>query len=156
MNSSSNKQKGIIEKQVKRKLREEKDKQSKVTHIIIKGLRDFGEKERTDILTRDFLKDKLNWTGNIQQANRIGKKVDGGKDRHVRVILRNLEDKNRILKNRGLLRGTHIYLDEDLTFEQQEEQRKEWEKVKKAKNEAKWTWLKNEKAQISDQFSNKK
>ena len=48
----------------------------------------------------------------------------------MRVTLRNMEDKMAILKNRGLLRGTHIYLEDDLTFEQQEERRNEQEKVK--------------------------
>lgn len=100
-------------------------------------MRDFGEKERTNIIARDFLKDKLKWSRFIQQANRIGKKIVGGNDRHVRIILRNLDDKNMILKNRGLLRGTHIYVDEYLTFEQQEEQRKEWEKVKTTRNKGK-------------------
>jgi hypothetical protein len=98
----------------------------------------------------------LKWTRCIHQESRIGQKIEGGRDRHVRVILRNIEDKNMILRNRGLLRGTHIYLDEDLTFSQQEQQRKEWEKVKTTRSEGKWAWLKNAKAQISDRFSNKK
>jgi hypothetical protein len=98
----------------------------------------------------------LKWTWCIHQESRIGQKIEGGRDRHVRVILRNIEDKNMILRNRGLLRGTCIYLDEDLTLAQQEKQRKEWEKVKTTRNEGKWEWLKNERAQISDCFSNKK
>ena len=59
-----------------------------------------------------------------------------------------------ILRNRGLLRGTNIYLDEDLT--QQEQQRKEWERVKAARSKGKCAWLVNGKAQIGDRFSNKK
>jgi len=126
------------------------------TNIIIKGLRDYGENEWTDILARDFLKDQLKWIGCIHQVSRIRKKVEGGIDRHVRVILRSIEDKNMILRNRGLIRGTHIYLDEDLTLAQQDQQRKEWDKLKSTRNKGKWAWLKNEKAQISDQFPNKK
>ena len=105
-----------------------------------------------DTLARDFLKDKLKWSGSIHQASRIGIKVEGGKDRHVRVSLRNIEDKNMILRNRGLLRGTRSFLDEDLTFAQQEQQRMEWEKVKSARSEGKWAWLVNGKAQIGDRF----
>ena len=74
----------------------------------------------------------------------------------MRVSLRNIDDKNMILINRGLLRGTRIFLDEDLTFAQQEQQRKEREKVKSARNEGKWAWLVNGKAQIDVRFSNKK
>ena len=55
-----------------------------------------------------------------------------------------------------MLRGTHIYLDEDLNFSQQEQQRKEWERVKATRSEGKWAWLVNRKAQIGDRFSNKK
>lgn len=98
----------------------------------------------------------MKWTGHIQQANKIGKKIEGGRDRHIRVVLKNIEDLNAILKNRGLLKGTHIYIDEDLTFVQQEVQRKEWEKVKTTRNEGKWAWLKNGVAQISDHVPNKK
>ena len=110
-------------------MREERDKEEKMTNIIIKGLKDFGKKDKTDILARNFLKDELHWTGGIQQANMIGKIMELGRDRHVRVTLRSMEEKARILKNRGLRKGTRIYLDEDLTLAQQEG-RKEWEKVK--------------------------
>jgi hypothetical protein len=91
-----------------------------------------------NILERDFLKDKLKWTRCIHQASWIEHKIEGGRDRHVRVILRNIEDKNMILRNKVFLRGTCIYLDEELTLAHQAQKRKEWEKVK--------TWLKNGKA----------
>ncbi|KAH9323344.1 hypothetical protein KI387_017983 [Taxus chinensis] len=153
---STSEQRQALEKHVKFQIKEEKDQQDKALNFIIKGLRDFGERERTDILTRDFLKDQLKWTGYIQQANRIGKGIEGGRDRHVRVVMRNIEDKQAILKSRGLLRGTHIYLDEDLTFAQQEDRKKEWEKVKKAREAGKWAQLRNGKAQISEYSTNKK
>ena len=108
------------------------------------------------MLARDFLRDKLNWTGYIQQANRIGRKTKNGKDRHVRVSLKSIEDKMDILNNSGLLKGTHIYLDEDLTPEQQDERRKEWEKVKSARDAGKWVWLKNGKSQVSEHLTNQK
>ena len=59
VSGSSNKQKEIIEKQIKIQIKEEQDKWGKVANIIIKALRDFGENERTNILARDFLKDEL-------------------------------------------------------------------------------------------------
>ena len=83
-------QKESIERQIKRQIKEEKDKQDKATNVIIKGLKDYGEKERTNMLARDFLRDKLNWTGYISQANRIGRKTENGKDRHVRVALKSI------------------------------------------------------------------
>ncbi|KAH9300033.1 hypothetical protein KI387_011616 [Taxus chinensis] len=156
VSGSSNEQRQVMEKHIKTQIKEEKDQQNRAINFIIKGLKDFGENERTDILARDFLKDELKWTGYIQQANRIGRRTEGGKDRHVRVVMRKIEDKHAILKNRGLLRGTHIYLDEDLTFAQQEDRRKEWEKVRKAREAGKWAQMRNGKAQISDHLSNRK
>lgn len=73
-------------------------------------MRDFGENERTEIIARDFIKDNFKWTGCIDHISRIGKKIEGGRDRHLRVILRNTKDKNMILRNRGLRRGTYVYL----------------------------------------------
>ena len=80
----------------------------------------------------------------------------GGKDRHVRVKMRNIGDKNNIFSKRKFLRGTHIYLDDDLTIIQKEERRKEWEKVKTARENGKWARLQNGKAQISDRITHNK
>ena len=65
VSGTSNKQREIMEKQIIIQIKEEHDRQSKATNIIIKGLRDFGENERTNTLARDFLKDKLKWMGSI-------------------------------------------------------------------------------------------
>lgn len=135
---SSDTQRDDIEKQVRRQLREEKDRNDRTMNVIVKGLKDYGENETTKELARDFFKDELQWSGVIQQANRIGKWTEGGKNRHVRVTLEKLEDKSVLLRNKRFLKGTQIYLDEDLTITQQEERRKEWEKVKTARSEGKW------------------
>jgi hypothetical protein len=52
VSGSSNKQKKIIEKQIKIQIKQEQDKRSKAPNIIIKELRDFGENERTNSLAR--------------------------------------------------------------------------------------------------------
>lgn len=75
---------------------------------------------------------------------------------HVRVNLVSIEDKNRLLRNKKFLKGTQIYLDEDLTIEQQEERCKEWERVKATRNKGKWAWLQNGKAQVSDIITHQK
>jgi hypothetical protein len=150
----------IIEKQVQRKIREEnkrgKCRNLKAINVIVKGLKDYGEKETTKELAKDFFRDNLQWTRVIQQANKIGKQVKDRKSRHVRVTQENIEDKNKLLRNKKLLKGTQIYLDKDLTITQQEERHKEWEKVKAARNEGKWASLQNGKAQISDKIMHQK
>ena len=49
-----------------------------------------------------------------------------------------------------------IYIDEDLTIGQQEERRKKWEKVKETRENEKWAWLQNDKAQINEKIEHKK
>ena len=47
------------------------------------------------------------------------------------------------------MKGSHFFLDEDLTSKQQEERREEVEKVRAARNEGKRAWLYNSKAVIA-------
>ena len=70
--------------------------------------------------------------------------------------MRNTRDKNSISSNRKFFRGTHIYLDDDLTLTQQEERRKEWEKVKTTRDKDKRAWLENGRAQINDKITHNK
>lgn len=119
-------------------------------------MKNFGEKERTHLLARIFLKDELHWTGGIQHENMIGKIMGSGRDIHVIVTLRSMEDKYRILRNRDFFKDTSIYLNKDLTFTQQEQRRKEWEKVKSTREVGKWAWLKNRKGQVIDRVAHKK
>jgi hypothetical protein len=37
-----------------------------VANIIVKGVKDFKESEKTDILIKDFFREQLKWTGGIQ------------------------------------------------------------------------------------------
>ena len=98
---------------------------------------------KTIDLVKDFFKNQLDQHGTTIQAQRIKKWIRGGKDRHVRVTMRSTGDKNNIFSKRKFLRGTHIYLDDDLTLTQQEERRKEWENVKTTRENGKWAWLQN-------------
>lgn len=116
MKGTSRVQSEIIEKQVKRQIREEKDKSDRFVNITIKGLKDYGEKKNTKEITRDFFKDQLQWSRVIQQAQRIGKWMKDSKGSHVRVTLWNIGDKNMILRNKRFLKGAKIYLDKDLTI----------------------------------------
>jgi hypothetical protein len=48
--------------------RESKERQDRAKNIIIKGVKDYGKNECTLDLARDFLKDELQWQGQICQA----------------------------------------------------------------------------------------
>lgn len=120
----------VIGKQIRSQIREEKEINKRAANLIIKGLREYGEQETTKELVKDFLKDQFEWNGVVMQTQRIGRWTKGCKDRHVTVTMKNAEDKNHIMRKKRSLKGTHIYLDDDLTITQQEVRRKEWEKVK--------------------------
>ena len=52
--------------------REHKERKERETNFNIKGIRDYGKNESTFNLTRDFLREKLQWRGKICQATRVG------------------------------------------------------------------------------------
>ena len=58
-------------------------------------------------------------------------------------------DKQILLSKKQLLRGSHFFLEEDLTIRQQEERREEISKVRATRDEGKRAWLYKGKAVIS-------
>jgi len=99
-------------------------------------------------LTRDFLKEKLHWKGKIFQAKRVGR-ICEERPRPIKVTMASVQDKHQLLGRNKLLKGSHFFLDEDLTKKQQEERRDEVEKIRIAKNEGKRAWLYNGKVIIA-------
>ena len=63
--------------------------------------------------------------------------------------MESVQDKHYLLRKKKLLKGSQLFLDEDLTGKQQEERREEVEKVRAARNEGKRAWLYNGKAIIA-------
>jgi len=128
--------------------RESKERLDRATNIIIKGVKEYGKNECTLDLARDFLKDKLQWQGQVCQAWRVGK-LNGERARPIKVILPNLHDKDIILRKKQLLRGSRFFIEEDLTVRQQEERRDEMTKVRAARDEGKRAWIYKGKAVIA-------
>jgi hypothetical protein len=120
--------------------RESKERQDRATSIIIKGVKDYGKNECTLDLARDFLKDKLQWQGQIYQAWRVGK-PNGERVRPIKFIMPNLRDKDIILSRKQFLRSSRFFLEEYLTVRQQEERRDEMTKVRAARDEGKRAWI---------------
>ena len=71
-------------------------------------MKDYGKNECTLDLARDFLKDKLQWQGQICQAWRVGK-PNGERARPIKVIMSNLCDKEIILSRKQFLRGSRFF-----------------------------------------------
>jgi len=88
------------------------------------------------------------WQGQICQAWRVGK-FNGERARPIKVIMLSLCDKYIIISKKHLLRGSHFFLEEDLTMRQQEERREEMLKVRLARDEGKRAWIYKGKAVIA-------
>lgn len=127
--------------------REHKEIKGRETNFIFKGIRDYGKIESTLNLTRDFLKEKLHWKGQICQERRAGK-ICEERPRPIKVTMVSVQDKHHILGKKRLLKGSHFFLDGDLTNKHQEERREEVEKIRATRNEGKRAWLYNGKAII--------
>lgn len=116
------------------KQRKENTKTKKIRRkFIIRGISDHGKNESTLNLTRDFLKEKLHWRGQICQARRVGK-ICKRRPLPIKVIMASVQDKHYLLSKKKLLKGLHLFLDEDLTSKPQEERREEVEKIRVARN----------------------
>ena len=86
-------------------------------------MREYGKNECTPELAIDFLKDKLNWQGQICQAWRVGKPSDE-RAKPIKVIMASTRDQQTLLAKKHLLKGSRFFLEEDLTIMQQEENKK--------------------------------
>ena len=124
INNSAHMEKEILSQGDDMQSRENKERQGRAANIIIKGVREYGKNKRTLDLTSEFLKDKLLWQGRICQAWRACN-PSGERSRPIKFIMSSIRDKQVILGKKQLLRGSHFFLDENLTIRQQEERREE-------------------------------
>jgi hypothetical protein len=69
---------------------------------------------------------------------------------HFEDQFSNVQDRNSILRSKGKLKGMKRSIGRDHTPLQQEERRKEWEKIKEARQSGNWTILWNRRAKIDE------
>ena len=85
-------------------------------------------------------------------------KLNENKGRLIRIKASSTNHKYDILSKNSSLKGTRIFINEDLIPEDQVELRKEVQKVKEARKEGKWAIIRNRKVVIRDRnqkYSNK-
>ena len=73
-----------------------------------------------------------------------------GENPYYRHLVFSRHQQYDILSKTSSLKGTGIFINEDLIPEDQEELRKEVQKVKESRKEGKWAIIKNRKAVIRD------
>jgi len=85
----------------------------------------------------------------LTEATRLGK-LTKNKGRLIRIKVSSTDHKHDILSKTSSLKGTGIFINEDLIPKDQAELRKEVQKVKEARKEGKWVIIRNRKAFIRD------
>jgi hypothetical protein len=114
----------------------------------------FGIKEQKDEDTLAIVKEELKNKSQIEttgliEAKRLGKIIEH-KDRLIWVMVSSNAHKYDILSKTLSLKGSGIFINEDLIPEDQAKLRKEVQKVKEARKEGKWAIIRNQKAIIRD------
>jgi hypothetical protein len=107
----------------------------------------FGIKEQQDEDTLAIVKEELKNKSQIEttyiiEAKRLGKIIEH-KDRLIHVKVSCNDHKYGILSKSPSLKGSRIFINEDLIPEDQVELRKEVQKVKEARKEGKWAIIRN-------------
>lgn len=94
---------------------EEMEKHKKKNNIIIKNIKIPDEKVREQ--TTEFFKQQLGVNAEVEDAFKINRDV-------ILVKMTGWEEKMKIMRSKNNLRGTDIYIDNDMTKKEREIQRK--------------------------------
>jgi hypothetical protein len=125
------------------------ERNKRALNLIIFGIKEHKD-EDTLAIVKEELKNKsqIETTGLIE-AKRLGKIIEH-KDRLIWVMVSSNAHKYDILSKTLSLKGSGIFINEDLIPEDQAKLRKEVQKVKEARKEGKWEIIRNQKAIIRD------
>jgi hypothetical protein len=111
----------------------------------------FGIKKQQEEDTLAIVKEELKNKSQIDTTylKRLGKIIDH-KDRLIHVKVSCTDHKYSILSKSPSLKGSAIFINEDLIPEDEAGLRKEVQKVKEARKEGKWAIIRNRKAIVRD------
>jgi hypothetical protein len=110
--------------------------------LVIFGIKEQQEEDTLAIVKEEFKNKSQIDTTYIIEAKRLGKIIDH-KDRLIRVKVSCNDHKYSILSKSLSLKGSRIFINEDLIPEDQAELMKEVQKVKEARKEGKWAIIRN-------------
>jgi hypothetical protein len=137
-------------KEVMNKLIElDHERSKRALNLIIFGIKEQQEEDMLAIVKEELNNKSQIDTTYLIEAKRLGKIIDH-KDRLIRVKVRCNDHKYNILSKSLSLKGSRIFINEDLIPEDQVELRKEVQKVKEARKEGKWAIIRNRKVIVRD------
>jgi len=121
-------------------MEKERDRLQRKCNVIIGNLVEGGSASEDKKKVSELLQDKLEADIIPLDVRRIGKKVEG-KVRITLVKLRSEVDKIQLLKKANALKGSKLYLAEDLTIDERKERRRQVEEMKKARADGKRAFI---------------
>lgn len=127
---------------------EKKERRERRTNIIVKGMEGNGNpKEEVTKLFRE----KLKIEGGILTVSKIGKEQKNNNGL-LMVRMENLEAKKGVMKKKGLLKDTKIFIYDDLTWTESRIQNKIRIKAKKEKETGNRIRLDYQKLEINEKW----
>ena len=109
--------------QAQQQVLEMKDRAARALNIVITGLNETNEKEDTSKTVQDLFASKLEASSvGITQTKRLGKH-NVTRPRPILVTFSSQTEKSKIMKCRKKLAGTNIYINNDLTREQKQNEK---------------------------------
>jgi hypothetical protein len=135
-----------IKEEMNKLIKLDHERNKRALNLII-----FGIKEQQEEDTLAIIKEELKNKSQIDTTylKRLGKIIDH-KDRLIHVKVSCTDHKYSILSKSPSLKGSAIFINEDLIPEDEAELRKEVQKVKEARKEGKWAIIRNRKAIVRD------
>jgi len=121
-------------------MEKERDRLQRKCNVIVGNLVEGGSASEDKKKVSELLQDKLEADIIPLDVRRIGKKVEG-KVRITLVKLRSEVDKIQLLKKANALKGSKLYLAEDLTIDERKERRRQVEEMKKARADGKRAFI---------------
>ena len=132
----------LIKEEMNKLIELDHEPNKRASNLIIFGIKEQQE-EDTLAIVKEELKNKSQIdTTYLIEAKRLAKIIDH-KDRLIRVKLSCNDHKYSILSKSPSLKGSRIFINEDLILEYHVELGKEVQKVKEVGKEGKWTIIQN-------------
>jgi hypothetical protein len=130
-----------IKEEMNKLIKLDHERKKRFLNLIIFGIKE-QEKDTLEIAKDEIINKSQIDTTYLIEAKRLGKIIDH-KDRLICVKVSCNDHKYRILSKSPSIKGSGIFINEDLIPEDQAKLRKEVQKVKEARKEGKWAIIRN-------------
>jgi len=146
-----------IKDEMKKLIELDHEHNKRALNLIIFDLKEEVDEDTLAIAQTELHKRLQIETMCLKEATRLGKLTEN-KGRLIQIKVSSTNHKYDILSKNSSLKGTRIFINEDLIPEDQAELRKEVQTVKEARKEGKWAIIRNRKVGIryrNQKYNNK-